>query len=49
MLWDANLFYGDDIYEDYSEWFYETVKSACINKDINWLIKLHPGNIWKES
>jgi hypothetical protein len=47
VLWDANLFYGDDIYEDYSEWFYETVKSACINRDINWLIKLHPGNIWK--
>lgn len=47
VLWDANLYYGEDIFTDYEEWFIETVKAACNNSKINWLIKLHPANIWK--
>ena len=47
ILWDANLFYGSDLYSDYSEWFIETLKIAIENPDINWIIKLHPANIWK--
>lgn len=49
VLWDANLFYGDDIFEDYGEWFVETVRAACANTAMNWLIKIHPANVWKRS
>lgn len=47
VLWDANLFYGEDLFQDYGEWFVETVKAATRNPAVNWLIKLHPANIWK--
>lgn len=49
VLWDANLFYGDDIFEDYGEWFVETVRAACANPAVNWLVKIHPANVWKRS
>ena len=47
VLWDANLFYGEDIFEDYGDWFVQTVKAACENPSVNWLVKLHPANAWK--
>jgi hypothetical protein len=47
VLWDANLFYGKDIFENYGDWFAQTVKAAVRNPRVNWLIKLHPANIWK--
>jgi len=47
VLWDANLFYGEDLFEDAGEWFVETVRAACANPALNWLIKLHPANVWK--
>jgi hypothetical protein len=47
VLWDANLFYGDDLFEDAGQWFVETVRAACANPELNWLIKLHPANVWK--
>ena len=49
VLWDANLFYGKDLFEDAGEWFLETVKAACRNSELNWLIKLHPANVWKRN
>lgn len=49
VLWDANLFYGEDLFDDYSEWFVETVRAACLNVSANWLIKLHPANSWKRA
>lgn len=49
VLWDANLFYGDDIFEDYGQWFVETVRAACANTAVNWLVKIHPANVWKRS
>jgi hypothetical protein len=49
VLWDANLFYGDDIFEDYGQWFVETVRAACANTAMNWLVKIHPANVWKRS
>ena len=49
VLWDANLFYGDDLFEDYSEWFVETFKVALLNTDIDWIFKLHPANAWKQA
>lgn len=49
ILWDANLFYGEDLFEDYGDWFVQTVKAACANPRLNWIIKLHPANAWKRA
>ncbi len=49
VLWDANLFYGEDLFDDYGHWFIETVKAACQNDKLNWLIKVHPANVWKRA
>ena len=49
ILWDANLFYGEDVFDDYADWFHATVLAACENTQLNWLVKLHPANLWKRS
>jgi hypothetical protein len=47
VLWDANMFYGRDLFADQEEWFVETVRAACENDRVDWLVKLHPANVWK--
>jgi hypothetical protein len=47
ILWDANMFYGEDLFADQEEWFVETVRAACANNRVNWIVKLHPANVWK--
>jgi len=47
ILWDANMFYGRDLFEDQEEWFVETLRAAAANDRVNWIIKLHPANVWK--
>jgi hypothetical protein len=47
VLWDANLFYGDDLFEDQEEWLVETVRAAAANPNVNWIVKLHPANMYK--
>lgn len=47
VLWDATFFYGTSIFQDYEMWLIETVKAACKNSNLNWLIKLHPDLVWK--
>jgi hypothetical protein len=47
VLWDANLFYGEDLFDNYGHWFAETVAAAVANPRLNWIIKLHPANLWK--
>ena len=47
VLWDANLFYGKDLFDNYGHWFAETVAAAAANPKLNWIIKLHPANLWK--
>jgi hypothetical protein len=47
VLWDANLFWGEDLFEDYGEWFVETLRAAAANERVNWIVKLHPANRWK--
>jgi hypothetical protein len=49
VLWDANLFFGEDLFQNYGEWFVETVRAAAANPKLNWLIKLHPANLWKRA
>lgn len=47
IFWDGTFFYGTDLFESYEEWFVETVKAACANPQVNWIIKVHPANIVK--
>jgi hypothetical protein len=47
VLWDANMFYGRDLFRDQEEWFVETVRAAAANDRANWIVKLHPANVWK--
>jgi hypothetical protein len=41
------MFFGRDLFADQEEWFVETVRAACANDRVNWLVKLHPANVWK--
>ena len=47
VLWDANLFFGEDLFKDNGDWFSETVKAAVAYQEVNWIIKMHPANAWK--
>lgn len=47
VLWDANLFYGEDLFDDFGDWFVNTLKIAVETTSVDWLIKLHPGNMWR--
>jgi hypothetical protein len=47
VLWDANMFFGRDLFADQEEWFVETVRAAAANDRVNWIVKLHPANVWK--
>jgi len=44
ILWDATFFWGKCLFADYEEWFVETVRAACANDRVNWVIKIHPAN-----
>ncbi len=48
IFWDATFFWGEDLFRDYEEWFIETVRAACANDRLNWLIKVHPANLVKD-
>jgi hypothetical protein len=47
VLWDANMFWGEDLFADQERWLVETVRAACANDRVNWIVKLHPANVWK--
>lgn len=48
VLNDANLFYGDDLFEGgFKEWLVKTIEAAATNDRVNWILKLHPGNALK--
>jgi hypothetical protein len=47
ILWDGSFFYGEDLFEDYTEWLVETIKAACANDRLQWVVKLHPAHIVK--
>lgn len=49
IFWDATFFWGRDLYRNYEDWFIQTVKAACANPALNWLIKIHPANVTKDS
>jgi hypothetical protein len=47
VLWDANLFYGEDLFEDMEDWLVQSVRAACANPNVNWVVKVHPANRFK--
>lgn len=47
ILYDTLFFFGTDLFSDYAEWLVETVRVACANPRIDWLIKVHPSNLWR--
>ncbi len=47
VLWDANLFYGEDLFDHFGDWLVQTVGAACDNPNVSWVIKLHPVNLYK--
>jgi hypothetical protein len=47
ILYDATFFYGDNLFDDYEHWLVETVGAAIRNPSLNWIVKVHPVNIWR--
>jgi hypothetical protein len=47
ILYDATFFYGENLFEDYERWLIETVRAAIANPRLNWVIKVHPVNVWR--
>jgi len=47
ILWDGTFFWGTDLFRNYEEWLIETVRAACRNDQVNWIINLHPANVVK--
>jgi hypothetical protein len=48
IFWDATFFWGTDLFRNYEEWFVESLKAACANDGLNWIVKVHPGNLVKD-
>jgi len=45
MLTDSPLYYGRSLFSSYEEWMIATVGEAVRNPELNWILKLHPGNL----
>jgi hypothetical protein len=35
------------LFEDYEQWLVESVRCAIDNTHLNWIIKVHPVNVWR--
>lgn len=50
ILNDANLFYGKDLFSGgFEEWLVETVRVAQLNQAVNWVLKVHPANVFRNA
>ena len=47
ILYDATFFYGDSLFADYQQWLVETVRCAIANPHMDWIVKVHPVNVWR--
>lgn len=47
VLWDASLFYGVDLFDNYADWLRHVVRAAAANPRCNWVIKTHPSNVFR--
>lgn len=49
VLWDASLFFGVDLFDNYGEWLVASVAAAVDNPRVNWIVKAHPANVFLET
>ena len=49
VLWDATLFFGVDLFDNYADWLRQTVLAAAANRDVSWVIKTHPSNVFRSA
>jgi hypothetical protein len=47
ILYDATFFYGESLFDDYEQWTVETIRAAIANPNLNWIVKVHPVNVWR--
>lgn len=47
ILYDATFFYGESLFPDYEAWLIETVRCAIANPELDWIVKVHPVNVWR--
>lgn len=47
VSWDGAFFFGEDLFADFDDWLVQTVRAACQNPHLNWIVKLHPLNVLK--
>jgi hypothetical protein len=47
ILWDGSLCWGTDLFIGYEEWLIETVRAAASNRQMNWILKIHPAHVGK--
>jgi hypothetical protein len=48
VAWDAAFFYGTCLFDDFEQWLFETVKFVAAEcPELNWIVKLHPFNVFK--
>jgi hypothetical protein len=45
--WDASFGRGEDLFASYDEWLIKTVQAAYANEELQWVIRIHPGNAGK--
>lgn len=49
VVWDATLFWGSDLFDNYEDWLVATVQAACRNPNLNWIVKVHPVHVQKRA
>jgi len=49
ILWDAPVKWADTLFPTYEAWLLETVRAACANDRVSWVIKIHPANAGKRA
>jgi len=48
VAWDAAFFFGSGLFEDFEDWLFQTVKFVAEEcPQMNWIVKLHPFNVFK--
>lgn len=50
VAWDAAFFFGDGLFEDFEDWLFQTVKFVSSTpecRQMNWIVKEHPFNVFK--
>ena len=47
IFYDATFFYGSSLFADYEEWLIECVRCAIANPALDWVVKVHPVNVWR--